>query len=328
MKKIFNKKNIKNFLLINLGIFVFSLACSFFLDINDLVVGGAYGVALLTREIVFDIYGFEISTSVFYFVYNMILLLIALIFIGKKFFIGTLYASLISPVYTWILELIYKYILTPFMKIPTIPDILNSIEGISEEYQEILGAGAYLLVIVFSAVIAGIGLGIALKYGASTGGTDILQVILLKKWKIPYSVGLLLTDGIIVLTACFYKGSFYSLLYGVLYIIISGYVLDSIVFSGFNVRAVHIVTTKPVQIKNAIYKNIARGVTEMSSKGGYKEKNQATLVCVMSNSEFFKMKPIIQSIDESSFIYAVRATEVHGEGFSYESMSETNLVEE
>jgi uncharacterized membrane-anchored protein YitT (DUF2179 family) len=163
MKKIFSKKNIKNFLLVNLGIFIFSIACSFFLDINDLVVGGAYGAALLTREIVFDIYDFEISTSVFYSVYNIILLIIALIFIGKKFFIGTLYASLISPFYTWILELVYKNILNPLMKMPTIPDVVESIEGISEEYQEILGAGAYLLMIVFSAVIAGIGLGIALK---------------------------------------------------------------------------------------------------------------------------------------------------------------------
>ena len=328
MKKIFNKKNIKNFLLINLGIHLMSAAYSFFLDINNIVVGGAYGAAVFTKGIVADLTTIEISTSVFYFGYNVVLLLFALIFIGKKFFLGTLYASLISPVYTRILEFIYEKVLNPVLKIPTIPDVIEEITIDHAAYSEVLGAGAYLLMIIFSAVIAGIGLGIAIKYGASTGGTDILQVFLFKKFKIPYSIGLVLTDGLIVLIACLYNGSFYSLLYGVLFIIISGYVLDSIVFSGFNVRAVHIITTKPVLIKNAIYSNIARGVTEMTSKGGYKEKNQTTLVCVMSNSEFFRMKPIIQNIDEGSFIYAVRATEVHGEGFSYESMSETNLVEE
>ena len=71
---------------------------------------------------------------------------------------------------------------------------------------------------------------------------------------------------------------------------------------------------EPVKVKNAIYKNIARGTTELLSKSVYKNDDVVTLMCVMSSSEFFKMKPIIQEIDHKTFIYAVRATEVHEEG--------------
>ena len=83
-----------------------------------------------------------------------------------------------------------------------------------------------------------------------------------------------------------------------------------------------------ILLPKTIYKNIARGTTELVSKSGYKNDDVVTLMCVMSSSEFFKMKPIIQTIDNKTFIYAVRATEVHGEGFSYESKGETNLLEE
>lgn len=327
MKKKFTKKQIKNFLLINLGTLLVAVAYSIFLDANNLSVGGAFGLATISREVVNELFKVEISTSVFYLGYNVLLLFFALIFLGKKFFFGTIYASLISPVYTYLLELLNKYFLEPYLNLPNITKTIASLEG-TDAYKEIIGAGAYLLIIVISAVIAGAGIGLALKYGASTGGTDILQAMLLKYFKIPYSIGIILTDGAVVLLACFYHNSFFQLLYGIIFVVVSGYVLDSIVFSGFNVRAVYIVTKEPVKVKNAIYKNIARGTTELVSKSGYKNDDVVTLMCVMSSSEFFKMKPIIQTIDNKTFIYAVRATEVHGEGFSYESKSETNLLEE
>ena len=94
--------------------------------------------------------------------------------------------------------------------------------------------------------------------------------------------------------------------------------MDSIIFSGFNARCVNIVTTKPEEIKEQIFKILGRGITIVAAKGGYTGNDKTILVCVMHNQEFYKMKEIIRSIDEKAFIYITRASEVHGEGFSPE----------
>ena len=96
--------------------------------------------------------------------------------------------------------------------------------------------------------------------------------------------------------------------------------MDSIIFSGFNVRATYIITNKPEEIKEQIFNVLSRGVTIVHATGGYTGINKPIIVCVMSNNEFYKMKEIIKSIDSKAFIYVTKASEVHGEGFSPENM--------
>ena len=179
-------------------------------------------------------------------------------------------------------------------------------------------AGSYLVFVIFGAVISGIGLGLALKRGASTGGVDIIQQIFLKYFKIPFSVSLIIIDGAIVLSASFYFQDLFTILYGFSFILISGFVLDSIAFSGFNSRAVNIITKEPLKIKQKIFEVLERGVTEVYARSGYEEREFTMIVCIMSNKEFYKLKSIILEIDSKAFIYVTRASEVHGEGFSYD----------
>ena len=89
------------------------------------------------------------------------------------------------------------------------------------------------------------------------------------------------------LNAIYFK-DFFMILYGFLFIYLSGVVLDAIVFSGFNSRAVYIITSDPEAVKNKIYSVLERGVTEIYSRGGYKQEDKKMLVCVMSNNEFYK----------------------------------------
>ena len=96
--------------------------------------------------------------------------------------------------------------------------------------------------------------------------------------------------------------------------------MDSIIFSGFNSRCVNIVTEKPEEVKEQIFKVLNRGVTIVHAIGGYTGINKPVIVCVMSNNEFYKMKEIIRTIDPKAFIYVTKASEVHGEGFSPENM--------
>ena len=320
MKKIkITKKHIKYFITINLGVFLMAMAYSILIDRNKLVIGGVGGIATILSN---AITGLKINSSFIILIINLVLLLIALIFVGKKFFLKTLYTSLIYPVYVFMFE---KIIL---LLQDVVPDLSLTKEELAIKLSDIaLGqnaanaimAGSYLLVIIFGAVISGFGLGLALKKGASTGGVDIIQQILLDRFKIPFSISLLMIDGTIVTAAAIYFKDFFMILYGFLFIYLSGVVLDAIVFSGFNSRAVYIITSDPEAVKNKIYSVLERGVTEIYSRGGYRQEDKKMLVCVMSNNEFYKMKTLILEIDKRAFIFVARVSEVHGEGFTYDS---------
>ena len=320
MKKIkITKKHIKDFLTINLGVFLMAMAYSILIDRNKLVIGGVGGIATILSN---AITGLKINSSFIILIINLVLLLIALIFVGKKFFLKTLYTSLVYPVYVFMFE---KIIL---LLQDVVPDLSLTKEELAIKLSDIaLGqnaanaimAGSYLLVIIFGAVISGFGLGLALKKGASTGGVDIIQQILLDRFKIPFSISLLMIDGTIVTVAAIYFKDFFMILYGFLFIYLSGVVLDAIVFSGFNSRAVYIITSDPEAVKNKIYSVLERGVTEIYSRGGYRQEDKKMLVCVMSNNEFYKMKTLILEIDKRAFIFVARVSEVHGEGFTYDS---------
>lgn len=320
MKKIkITKKQIKDFLTINLGVFLMAMAYSILIDRNKLVIGGVGGIATILSN---AITGLKINSSFIILIINVVLLLIALIFVGKKFFLKTLYTSLIYPVYVFMFE---KIIL---LLQDVVPDLSLTKEELAIKLSDIaLGqnaanaimAGSYLLVIIFGAVISGFGLGLALKKGASTGGVDIIQQILFDRFKIPFSISLLMIDGTIVTVAAIYFKDFFMILYGFLFIYLSGVVLDAIVFSGFNSRAVYIITSDPEAVKNKIYSVLERGVTEIYSRGGYRQEDKKMLVCVMSNNEFYKMKTLILEIDKRAFIFVARVSEVHGEGFTYDS---------
>lgn len=322
VKKFFNKKNIRDFLVINLGVFLMAFTYSVFIDRNSLVIGGVGGVATMIRKSLEGkmIFGMEISSSLIIFVINIFLLILALALVGKDFFFKTVYASLVYPIYVFLFETIFKRIVDVTPNLSIIHDELSAnFPNLSQTAISAIMSGAYLLVIVFAAAISGIGLGLALKKGASTGGTDIIQQILLVRLRIPFSVGLFLSDGIVVLVACFFFKDSFLFLYGTIFIYLSGAVLDAVAFSGFNSRAVHIVTHESQKVKEKIYEVLERGVTEIYSRGGYDLDDKKTLVCVMSNKEFYKMKSLILEIDKRAFIYVVRASEVHGEGFSYDS---------
>ena len=329
MKKIkITKKHIKDFLTINLGVFLMAMAYSILIDRNKLVIGGVGGIATILSN---AITGLKINSSFIILIINVVLLLIALIFVGKKFFLKTLYTSLIYPVYVFMFE---KIIL---LLQDVVPDLSLTKEELAIKLSDIaLGqnaanaimAGSYLLVIIFGAVISGFGLGLALKKGASTGGVDIIQQILLDRFKIPFSISLLMIDGTIVTVAAIYFKDFFMILYGFLFIYLSGVVLDAIVFSGFNSRAVYIITSDPEAVKNKIYSVLERGVTEIYSRGGYRQEDKKMLVCVMSNNEFYKMKTLILEIDKRAFIFVARVSEVHGEGFTYDSPAQVEKENE
>lgn len=297
MKKFFQTRKVKDFLMLNIGLIMTAFCLVMIFEPNGAVFGGVGGIGIILENYI------NIPVSIIVFVINALLLIVALIFISKDFFIKTLYGSLAYPVYAFIFELLLK--------------------ALDEKIIIELYSTNGLLLVFFSAIIMGIGLGLAIKSGASTGGVDIIQALLYKYVKIPYSKSLIIVEGPIIILGSIinFTGSnaFLNALYAIAFIILSGYIMDSIIFSGFNVRATYIITNKPEEIKNEIFEKLDRGVTEIYTKGGYTGVDRKMLLCVLSSREFFILKDIIESLDPLAFIYAVRASEVHGEGFSYDA---------
>lgn len=321
---LFTKQKIKDFIVINFGLILMAIGYSIFVDPNNLIIGGVGGIATLLKDVLGEvtILGLHIKSSFIIFILNMILLIFGYFFISRSFFIKTIYASILYPVYVFIIEIILGVIGDTFVSLANVIDTLK-ISGLFEERViKVLTTGTYLLYVIFGAVLCGMGIGLVLKKGSSTGGVDILQNILLRYFHVPFSVSLILIDGSIVFASALYFNDVFIILYGIIFIMISGSVIDSVAFNGFSSRAVNIITTKPNEVKQTIYNLINRGVTEIYAKTGYEGLETKMIICVMSNKEFYKVKTEILNIDSRAFIYVTRASEVHGEGFSFNTEKE------
>lgn len=296
-EKFFSKKRIKEFIMINIGIFLVSFAFTFFLDKNNFIFGGVSGIGVILKNLL----GEKVPSSLIILVVNLILLIIGWITLGKGFFLKTVLGTILFPVYSFLLELV-----------------------IPEAWYPIVNTDIFIIVIGAS-LIMGAGLGLAMRYDASTGGIDILQMIMLKYFKIPLSVSLVIIDGAIIIIGAVTGYSslmpVFLILYGIAYTVISGVVMDNIVFGGFNVRAAYVVTSKPEEIKQQIYDKLNRGVTEIYARGGYTLEDKKILLCVLTTREYYFLRSMALEIDPSAFVFVEKASEVHGEGFTYEKNS-------
>ena len=157
----------ERYIMISIGIIIMSLGFYYFIIPADLVVGGVTGLGLVL-SVVFE--GFPISAFVL--VLNIVLLLVGLMFLGKKIFFRSIYGSLLFPLVLFLME--------SFLPLIDIKDDL-------------------FLAVTFGGILLGVGFGLVIKYGGTSGGTDIPIKILNKRFKMPISIALYSTDGIIIL---------------------------------------------------------------------------------------------------------------------------------
>lgn len=286
MKYFLTKERIKEWLYINLGILLMALAYSFFLEPKNIVIGGVSGLAIIFKHL------WNLDPAFVILVLNVALLLIGLFILGKDFFIKTIYGSLIFPLFVKLLSLLAQ--------------------AINFKLDD------FFLIVAFSSILSGVGLGLVIKHGGTTGGTEIPQKILFKLFHMPFSVSLYILDGLVIAAAYIVYRNIEVILYALIYLAIVGLVMDAIIFSGFNKRAVYIISKKHDQIKERLLYDFDRGVTGIKVTGEYTNQEQKMLLCVLSSAEYYKLRTIIEEIDPNAFYFAVRASEVRGEGFTYE----------
>lgn len=276
-------RKIKEFMLMNLGIIMVACGMYFFLMTNNLAIGGANGLAIVINYFIPNV-----SVGIIMIAINIVLFIVAFIFIGSNFGVKTIYSSFGVSFMILILEKTVK--------------LTHSITG------------DLFLELIFGILISGAGMGIVFNQDASTGGTDIIAKILNKFFHIDLGKGVLLSDLSITVAAAFAFGPKLSM-YAMLGVIINGFVVDSVI-EGINIsKEVTIISDKYDQINNFIIKDLNKGSTFYNGRGGFTNKEKNIIVVLIGRREFAKLKRYINEIDNEAFVTVNNVYEVFGYGF-------------
>ena len=265
-----------------LGNILFALTLKLFVMPSGLIMGGATGVALAVNR------AFGLSVSGVLLVFNVSMLILGWLVLGRTFAISTLASTFLSPVALEFWErLLGDYVLTDDL----------------------------LLCTVFAGLGIGVSLGMVIRAGASTGGMDIPPLVLNKLCRLPVSVSMFFFDLLILLTQAMSTPAD-QILYGILVVLISTTVLDKVIMVGTTRTEVKIISSKADEIRASILSQIDRGVTILHGEGGYLHQPTQLLLCVVSNRELPRLEKLIHSIDPASFVIVGHVSEVSGRGFS------------
>ena len=299
-KKVNRKKRFIQYLYITLGVILVDIGFFFFLDPAKIVIGGAMGLTILVTPFINNVWPW-FTNSIFLYIFNIIALICALIFIGKDFFVKTIYATILSPTIIFIFEKLcnptfffYNYPLDEF------PGKITAL--------------------IVGVVLFGIGVGIALRNDGSTGGMDVFQKMISKYMHIPISISMYITDWTIVVLAGFFKDTGFtyhyqlpSVLLAFVGVFIEAYIIDAICLSARSRRTLYVITKIPDTIKDYIYKELDRGVTYSNVKGAYSGEDKTMVICTMDKNEAYRITPKIMELDPEAFMFTTSCKEVRGE---------------
>ena len=288
MKKYF--PNIKNFCFINFGILLLTLGVYFFKTPNGFATGGVSGLSIILANI-FPV----MSQATYMMIINVLLLILGVIILGKECGILTIYCSLLFSIATRVLE------------------ILVPLSGPITDYP--------LLELVYAVLLSGVGSAIIFKCKGSSGGTDIVALILKKYTSMNVATALLCTDFIIA-AFTFIKFSQNGIsfdpqtgLFSLLGLFAKVFVVDDVIDSINMCKAFTIITTKPDEINKYIMQDIHHGVTTYPAKGEYTGENKTVIVTVCRRSEAIRLRRRVLAIDPHAFIIITKTSEIMGKGF-------------
>ena len=299
-----NKPDLKKWFIqyiwITVGVIFVTLGYYFFFDPAKIIAGGVTGLAIFLKPLWENSSWF--TSSIFLYGIEAICLLLGLIFIGKDFFLKTIYASLLYPSLVFILERINIPGDTPLQMV-----IFNSISP----------ENVKLICLFLGALLTGGGVGIALRNNGSTGGIDVIQKMISKYAKIPLSQTMYFTDWVIVLFAGLkftpFSYSIEFVVYGSIAVIVEGFIIDYIALSIKPRRTVYVISDNPQSIKDLIYSELDRGVTFSPVMGAYTNKERTMVICTMDKNEAYRIVGMISKVDPKAFTFVTSCKEVRGE---------------
>lgn len=273
----------KKILYIIFAILLIAVSVNMFLGSHDIAAGGITGLAIILEQL------FSLDRSIVVLIFNITILIITLIFLGKEVFFNTVIGAILLPVFIGL--------------IPHITLVKDT-----------------MLSMIVGSVLFGISVSILYNNQASSGGTSIPPLILKKYFNLNTSIGLFITDGIVVILSLFIF-SIDSFFYAIFSIFITSATMKYIE-SGINKKKlVYIISDMNHVISNDILHDIGRGVTIVPVMGAYKQTEKQMLMVTLDSKNYQKLITIVNKYDEKAFMITDTVSDVHGSGFTYESGS-------
>lgn len=252
---------------------------------NNIIAGGVSGIG-----IVFQHY-FDLPVSISVGIINVVLFLLGFLFMGKVFAMTTLVSTFVFPI-----------LLSFFESQPMFHGYLND----------------PLLACVIAGVFIGIGIGLILKVNASTGGVDILAIILNKKCHLPVHLVLNFMDLSVLLLQFTFNDTTH-VIYGIMTVVITSFMLNKTLTTGTSLIQVVVMSNEYQAIRDMILHDQDAGVTLLATEKGYTQENSKLILSVIPYRKLPSMKEKIHEIDPLAFIIVSHIDEVGGNGFTYET---------
>ena len=269
--------DIKKWATVVFGLFIYSIGYNLFMLKNNIVAGDIEGIATIFQK--------QIEPSHLILILALILLVLAFVFLDKEKAIGSIIGSILFPVFVYLTADLSNYLA--------------------------LGENDLLLSAIFGGLLSGFGSGLAFKMNCNTGGTDILQQIVSKYVKISIGKSKILIDGAIILLGGLVFG-WDMILYSIVCIAIFGIVTDRVMLGIASTKALYIITEKEDAMKDYLLNKVSHGVTILEAKGGYTDKSQNIMMCLIPTRQYFLIKEEIELIDKQAFLIVTDAYQSSG----------------
>lgn len=268
--------------LVGNAILAFTVAA--FIVPHGVIMGGATGIGLTIAHYV------PVDLSIIIFIVNSILFVLGAAVLGKKFAVATIASTFIYPTFLSIVQ-----------KIP-------GIDGLTDNL---------MLATLYAGALLGVGIGLIVRVGSSTGGTDIVALVLNKWFHIPVA-GLLYVIDFLVLGGQIFFSDTEQIMYGVLMLVLETAILNKVMLLGQSQIQLFIISEEYEHIREKMLKELDAGVTMVHVETGYGQENQKGVLCIIPNRKLYSVKELVQSIDPKAFITITQINEVRGRGFSME----------
>jgi uncharacterized membrane-anchored protein YitT (DUF2179 family) len=291
-ERLFSRRWFRSWLSIAAGCFVVAAAFVLFITPYRIVPGGVYGIGVVLHHL-FP----AIPVGTFGLMLDAPLLLIAFWLFGNRFGAKTIVAALLTPL------------------------MMNALTAlIGEDPATMLGGGIdltgdVLLSSLFGGVLCGVGLGLILRSHATSGGTDIVAMIVHRYTRLPIARCLLIVDSCVVVLGLIVLRDWRIPLYSLVTIYVTTQVMDYILDGGGSNKLLFILSDRYESIRDLILGRLERGGTYIHSTGMYSMQDKKMIFVVINRKELPVVQDHIKQVDPSAFMVVMNAHEIYGEGF-------------
>ncbi len=303
------KKEIFSYLLVILGSALFAVGDVMFVNPYHLAPGGTYGLSNVLNTV------WPWRISYYAICMDIPLLLIGTWILGPRFGIKTVLSTILIFFFTWLLETVWGYDPVVF-----IGQVADGRPADLTSWMDIPHGGGWFMPdfvvnTLLAGIIYGLAIGLIFKGGATSGGSDIISMILHKYTKISLGTLVMIVDGCITLSTLIAFKQIRLPIYSILIIVIESYMIDLIVDGLRTDKTVFIVTDRYEAIREFILNDLHRGGTMILGQGLYQGKGRHMIYCNLSRADFVKLKGNLRLLDPGAFVNVVNSSEIMGQGF-------------